>query len=117
MALEKSEPTTRPAGSPSMNQRAELKPAEGWANISLVDALGKEHRIKAGIPLYKDQDRVHKALLERIEQIQREAAASGHPVPTQMKVQMVAVISLAEPQQEISWTMAPASTPVEEPQQ
>ena len=113
MALERNEQqVTRPAGSNAM-QRAELKPAEGWANISLVDATGKEHRIKAGIPLYKDQDRVPKALLERMEQIQKQAAAGGQPVPTQMKVHMVAVISLAEPQQEINWTL-PAEEGAEE---
>ena len=112
MALQNQQSENKPAATGAMAQRAELKPAEGWANISLVDAHGHEHRVKAGIPLYKEQDRVHEALLSRLEQMQAEALAAGHPVPTQMKVNLTAVISLAEPQREIQWEL-----PAEEPAQ
>ena len=46
--------------------KADLKPAQGFLNISVTAADGTVHRIKATIPLFED-DRVHRALMRKGE--------------------------------------------------
>lgn len=53
--------TTR--NSRSSNQ--DLTPADGWANITITDANGNQHRLPKGSPLYLDGRKVEKALLDK----------------------------------------------------
>lgn len=48
------------------SNKADLKPAQGFLNISVTAADGTVHRIKATIPLFED-DRVHRALMRKGE--------------------------------------------------
>lgn len=47
-------------------KKADLKPAQGFLNISVTAADGTVHRIKATIPLFED-DKVHRALMRKGE--------------------------------------------------
>lgn len=87
--------------------KAEIKPADGWANVALIDAAGKSHRVgKSGIALFND-DRVGKSLMNRLKAIQAQAIADGKDVPTTITVNLVATISLAtkEDDSDIEFTL------------
>lgn len=87
MALKKE--TGKPAN------KSDIKPADGWCNVSLIDTAGKPHRVgKSGIALFND-DRVSKSLMNRLRAIQAEAIANGKEPPTTITVNLVATISLA----------------------
>lgn len=87
MALKKGSNQTAP--------KSEIKPADGWCNVSVKDANDKLHRVgKSGIALFND-DRVGRSLLNKLKALQAEAVANNQEPPTTITVNLVATISLA----------------------
>ena len=75
--------------------KTEIKPADGWCNVSVKDATDKLHRVgKSGIALFND-DRVGRSLLNKLKAAQAAAQTAGTDVPTSITVNLVATISLA----------------------
>jgi hypothetical protein len=75
--------------------KTDIKPADGWCNVSVKDANDKLHRVgKSGIALFND-DRVGRSLLNKLKAAQAAAHAAGTEIPTSITVTLTATISLA----------------------
>ncbi len=82
-------------GSTPAATKPDIKPADGWCNVSVKDATDKLHRVgKSGIALFND-DRVGRSLLNKLKELQAQAIANGQEPPTTITVNLVATISLA----------------------
>lgn len=55
---------TAPQANQTPRNNQERKPADGWLNLTITDKSGKEHTIKATIPL-DAENVVHKALISK----------------------------------------------------
>jgi hypothetical protein len=82
-------------GSKTTGSKSEIKPADGWCNVSVKDANDKLHRVgKSGIALFND-DRVGRSLLNKLKAAQLAAQAGNTEIPTSITVTLTATISLA----------------------
>lgn len=75
--------------------------ADGWANLSITDAVGNDHRFKKGVALF-NEEQIHRSMLNKLRAAQQAAADAGEEVPTTMTFTLTATVSLAKPEEELS---------------
>lgn len=74
--------------------------ADGWGNLSLVDAAGKTHRFSKGVALF-NEEQLHRSMMNKLRAIQAEAAAAGQEVPQSIVFNVQLTVSLAKSEEEL----------------
>lgn len=75
--------------------------ADGWANLSITDTAGNNHRFPKGVALF-DSEQIHRSMLNKLRAAQQAAADAGEEVPTSMTFVLNATVTLAKPEEELS---------------
>lgn len=96
MSLVKSSKTT-----PAKATTTEQPKADGWANLSITDTAGNNHRFPKGVALF-NTEQIHRSMLNKLRAAQEAAAAAGEEVPTSMTFTLNATVTLAKPEEELS---------------
>lgn len=74
--------------------------ADGWANLSLVDANQKVHRFSKGVALF-NEEQLHRSMMNKLRAIQAQAAADGQEIPQSITFNVTMTVSLAKSEEEL----------------